>query len=489
MYIVKYNINKKHMKIFRFFILISLLYSCNIDRNAKDQNLISFSEKNYEEAFQLIDYWLDAQKDYENIPGINAMVGNEDGIVWSGAYGLANDIDTISIENTFSICSISKLFTSVAIMKLVEEKKLNLNDTIGKILPWFDLKQQFENSTAITIKSILTHSSGLPRESNHPYWTSPDFPFPTKDAVIKELKNQEMLYPSSKYYQYSNLGLTLLGYVIEEISGESFDDYIAKNIFDPLSMSYTKTYMSEKEYGDLLSVGYSSIKRDREREKVNFFNANGIAAAAGFTSNVEDLGKFATWQLQLLKSSGKKIISSETLKEMHKIHWNDKLTSVTRGLGFGVYKLNGEKFIGHSGSCPGYRSSLVLSPEIGVSYLVMINSSGINPVKYIVGIDNILKKVTKHKDSISNKFKELEGKYNHQPWGSEFYVQSWGDNLAIMEIPSENPYLTLYKKTKKDFFKRILENDDLGEELEVLRDENNVVIGFKSHQNIFHKIK
>jgi len=58
-----------------------------------------------------------------------------------------------------------------------------------------------------------------------------------------------------------------------------------------------------------------------------------------------------------------------------------------------------------------------------------------------------------------------------------------------MEIPSENPYLTLYKKTKKDFFKRILENDDLGEELEVLRDENNVVIGFKSHQNIFHKIK
>ena len=267
MYIVKYNINKKHMKIFRFFILISLLYSCSIDRNAKDQNLISFSEKNYEEAFQLIDYWLDAQKDYENIPGINAMVGNEDGIVWSGAYGLANDIDTISIENTFSICSISKLFTSVAIMKLVEEKKLNLNDTIGKILPWFDIKQQFENSTAITIKSILTHSSGLPRESNHSYWTSPDFPFPTKDAVIKELKNQEMLYPSSKYYQYSNLGLTLLGYVIEEISGESFDNYIAKNIFDPLSKTNTKTYNAEKEYGDLLSEGYSSIKRDTEREK------------------------------------------------------------------------------------------------------------------------------------------------------------------------------------------------------------------------------
>ena len=107
-----------------------------------------------------------------------------------------------------------------------------------------------------------------------------------------------MLYPSSKYYQYSNLGLSLLGYVIEEVSGESFDDYVTKNILDPLTMDNTKTYMSNEEYGGVLSVGYSSIKRNRNREKVNFFNAEGIRAAAGFTSNVEDLGKFATLNLQ-----------------------------------------------------------------------------------------------------------------------------------------------------------------------------------------------
>jgi len=478
------NINSNiFMRLIRLFLFISFLTSCS-----NDQKLISFSEKNYDEAFQLIEYWLEAQKDYENLPGITAMIGSEDGLVWSGAYGMANDNDTMSIENTFSICSISKLFTSIAIMKLVEEQKIKLNDPINEILPWFDLKQQFKNSPKLTIKSILTHSSGLPRESNHAYWTWPDFPFPSKEGVIKELKNQEMLYPSSKYYQYSNLGLTLLGYVIEEVSGESFDDYVSNNILDPLSMSNTKTYMSEKEYGELLSVGYSSIKRDRNREKVNFFNADGIAAAAGFTSNVQDLGKFATWQFQLLKSLGKNIISSKTLKEMHKVHWNDELTSVTRGLGFGVYKLNGEKFIGHGGSCPGYRSNLVLSPEIGVSYLVMINSSGTNPGKYIAGIDNILKKVTNHKDSISNKFRELEGKYSVQPWGSESYVQSWGDDLAILDIPSDAPKLTLYKKTKKDFFKRILKNNELGEELEVLRDENNLVTGFKLHQNINYKI-
>ena len=79
-----------------------------------------------------------------------------------------------------------------------------------------------------------------------------------------------MLYPPSKYYQYSNLGLSLLGYVIEEVSGQSFDSYVNKNILIPLGMSSTKTYMSSEEYGKVLSLGYSSLNRNVEREKVNF---------------------------------------------------------------------------------------------------------------------------------------------------------------------------------------------------------------------------
>lgn len=475
------------MKLIKIFMLTTLFISCSNEVVEKDS--ISFSEKNYDEAFQLIEYWLNAQKDYENLTGLTAMVGGEDGIIWSEAFGMANKEDLMSVENTFSICSISKLFTSIAIMKLIEEKKIALNDPINKLLPWFDLKQQFENSPPLTIKSILTHSSGLPRESNHPYWSWPDFPFPSKEDVVKELKNQEMLYPSSKYYQYSNLGLSLLGYVIEEVSGESFEDYIDKNILEPLNMKDTKTYMSEEDYGELLSIGYSSIKRNRNRDKVNFFNADGIAAAAGFTSNVEDLAKFAAWQMKLLNSLEKNIISSETLKEMHMVSWDDELSSVTRGLGFGVYDFGGERWVGHGGSCPGYRSQLYLNPEMGISYSVMINSSGTNPGKYIQGIHQILKKVTLNKEILSNKFKEIEGIYIAQPWGSETYIQSWGNNLVLLRMPSNSPDLTLYKEIEIDIFKRILKNGELGEKLEILRDENEGVIGFKSHQNIYSKSK
>ena len=468
-----------------FLLLILIIYSC--DTQQESVKKIQFQDKEYSEAFQLIEYWIDAQKDYEKLPGLTAVITDKDENMWTGSFGLSNGESKMNIENTFSICSISKLFTSVALMQLVEEGKISLDDKVEDVLPWFDINNDFDDAPNLTLKSILSHSSGLPRESNHPYWPWPDFPFPSKQAVIDELNNKEMLYPPSKYYQYSNLGLSLLGYVIEEVSGQSFDDYINKNILIPLGMSSTKTFMSSDEYGKVLSLGYSSLNRNVERQKVNFFNADGIAAAAGFTSNVLDLAKFARWQLNLLSSDKKNILSAETLKNMHKVHWDDELSSVTRGLGFGVYNLDGESWVGHGGSCPGYRSQLYISPNLGIAYSVMINSSGTSPTKYIRGIHRILSKVNLNKGDEINKFKEFEGKYISQPWVSETYVQSWGGDLALISLPSDEPYLSLYKHVDGDVFKKILSNDDLGQELEILRDENNNVIGYKTHQNIYKK--
>ena len=469
------------------YLILLLILFCSCDVAEYNPENINFDEKEYSEAFQLIDYWLEAQKDYEKLPGLTAIVTNKDETKWTGSFGLSDGVEPMKVENTFSICSISKLFTAVAIMQLVEDGKINLDDPIQKVLPWFDINNDFKDAPELTIKSILSHSSGLPRESNHPYWSWPDFPFPTKQDVIDELKNQEMLYPPSKYYQYSNLGLSLLGFIVEEVTQTNFDDYVNQNILIPLSMNNTKTYMSTEDYGKNLTLGYSSLNRNNEREKVNFFNADGIAAAAGFTSNVEDLAKFARWQIDLVKSLEKNILSPETLKLMHEIHWDDKLTSVTRGLGFGVYNFDGENWVGHGGSCPGYRSQLYINTNKELAYSVMINSSGTSPTKYIDGIHEILSNVTLKKGEEINRFEEFEGKYISQPWVSETYVQSWGDNLALVSLPSDDPYISLYKHIEGDVFKKILNNNDLGQELKIIRDDNNKVVAYKTHQNIYKK--
>jgi len=115
---------------------------------------------------------------------------------------------------------------------------------------------------------MLTHSSGLPRESVNPYWNGPYFPFPTDKELTDGLEKQNTLYPSSTYLQNSNLVMALLGKVIEEVSGEKYNAYIEKNILEPLGMTDTKTYLPEKLHGSVLAQGYSAFNREGERAKM-----------------------------------------------------------------------------------------------------------------------------------------------------------------------------------------------------------------------------
>ena len=246
------------------------------------------AKKDYAEAFTLIEVWLEAQKDFEQFPGITAIAVEDQDVLWTGGFGLSNiDKNTKMDPGTIcSICSISKLFTAVAIMKLYDEGKLRLDDEVSDLLPWYNLPQKYPDSGPITIRSLLTHSSGLPRESDFAYWNGPDYPFPSRAQVKAKLAEQETLYPASTYYQYSNLALTLLGEIVQEISGVPYDNFIQQYILTPLGLNNTRTSLPEDLYGSKLAIGYGSVNRNGKRDKINLFQANGIKPAAGFSSNV-----------------------------------------------------------------------------------------------------------------------------------------------------------------------------------------------------------
>ena len=457
-------------------------------------------KKDYSEAIKLIEVWLDAQKDYEKIPGLTIAVIDDQEVLWSGAVGMSNsETGLASTTSTLgSICSISKLFTSVAIMKLYDEGKLRLDDRVEDILPWYNLEQQYEDSGPITIRSLLTHSSGLPREANAPYWTGPDFPFPSQQEIKDGLSEQETLYPASTYFQYSNLGLTLLGEIVEEMSGIPYDEYVTTNILEPLGLVSTRPYMPVELYGQELSVGYSSLTREGKRDKVKLFNANGITAAAGYSSNVEDLGKFASWQFRLRDSTIAEILKPSTLKNMHNVHWLNPDWGTSWGLGFSVYKgSDGNKWVSHGGSCPGYRSTLQLNLNTKMAYVAMINSSGTNPGKYTSGIRAILEKMKgkKKTDDESTEeemvdFSDFTGYYSGQPWSSESYISTWEGQLVRLGLPTSNPgnSMTMYKHVEGDVFRRIRKNKELGEALIFYRDENGKVSKLSSHGNFSVKM-
>jgi len=446
------------------------------------------------DALRYIDAWLEAQQAYDHLPGISVGIVKDQELIWSKAYGVSDVKKKIpaTTETIYSICSITKLFTSIGIMQLYEQGKLRLDDSLSTILPDRNVRQQFNDSGPITIRGLLTHSSGLPRESDFPYWTGPDFKFPTKKELDEKIPNQQTLYPASTYFQYSNLGMTLLGEVIEKLSGQPYEVYIEENILKPLRLRNTHSRLPRELLGSKLATGYSSLNRQGTRDLVPMFDTQGIQAAAGYSSTVDDLAQFASWQFRLLSHGGKEILTAASLKDMQRVHWVDPDWKVHWGLGFVVFQHGGKTLAGHWGACPGYRSLLIVEPKEKLAFIVLINAME-NPWRYASQMRSILLKGEKEKKArkTNHNLEQYTGTYNAQPWGSEKKVLSWYGNLAILDLPSANPLedMTLLQHVSGDTFRRIRRDEALGEEFVFERDEKTgKVTKMWSHSNYSVKL-
>lgn len=451
-------------------------------------------------ALNLLELWLDAQLAYDQLPGLSMAIVHDQEILWSNGFGYAhpkNKIPTTS-KTIYSICSISKLFTSIAILKLRDEGKLRLDDPAGKHLPWFKIKQTYPDGPPVTIKGILTHSSGLPREAGYPYWSAPDFAFPAREQIIEKLSSQQTLYPADTYSQYSNLGMSLLGEIVASASGQPYAEYVQKNILDPLGLTNTKPEMQEMQKSKQLATGYSAMTREGVRKEVPFFLANGIAPAAGYSSTVEDLAKFASWQFRLLETGGTEILNVNTLKEMQRVQWMDPGWETTWGLGFVVWRNNGKTFVGHGGSCPGFRSNLMIQPKDKIATIVMVNASGVNTNNFTRRAYEIIApsvaEVVKSPDGAEQPDSTLEkytGTYSVEPWGGETAVLIWQGKLAMVGFPTDDPLggITKLKHIDGNTFRRIRDDDELAEEIVFETGEDGKVVRMIQNNNYWPKVK
>ena len=472
-----------------FFIVPIVVFSQSIqnDQRVKD-------------ALNLVEIWIESQQTYDEIPGISAAIVYDQDIIWKQAIGYS-DLEKKSPTTTstvYSICSISKLFTSIALMQLRDQGKVRLDDPISKHLPWFKIEQIYPESPPITIESVLTHSSGLPRESDFPYWNTPKFDFPTREKMIEQLKNQKTLYPAYTYYQYSNLGLTLAGEIVARVSGMDYASYVTENIINPLGLNNTHPYMPEDLKDGRLATGYSAKTREGNREKMAFFQANAITPAAGFSSTAEDLAKFAMWQIRLLESGEEEVLKTNTLKEMFRVHWLDPDWETTRGLGFGVYRHNGITFVGHSGSCPGYRSTIQLQVKDKIAVIIMANCLGIDVGTFAQNIYQVVAPAIKGATdssgagkTISSDWIKFTGTYTYDPWGGEVAVIPWNDEIRMAYFPTYSApvNLTKLKHVKENVFQRVRDEDELGEEIEFIIGKDGKVESIKQHSNYWKKIK
>ena len=298
--------------------LVLLILLCLVSPVAAQNGDFLEQHPRVRDAVTLFDLWTQEQMAYQQIPGLALGVVYDQELVWSKGYGV-EDLETrdpVTPATLFRLGSVTKLFTATAILQLRDQGKLQLDDPVAQHLPWFELQSTFESAPEITLRQLLTHTSGLPREAAFPYWTTHEFP--TTEEINAALRTQSAIYPPDKTYKYSNLGMALLGEVVVAVSGQTYADYIQQHIFGPLGMTRSAVVPVEV-VRQQMATAYMRRRADGKREVMEYYETKGMAPAANIVSSVDDLARFAALNLRATPDSGEgEVVKANTLHEMQR---------------------------------------------------------------------------------------------------------------------------------------------------------------------------
>ena len=325
--------------------------------------------------------WIEAQLAYRELPGVSVGLVYDQELVWHRGFGFADRERQVraDAQTVYRIASISKLFTATALLQLRDADKLQLDDPVRRHLPWFRIGGEAD-SPPITLRALITHTAGLPREAGRPYWN--DFDFPTRDELHAILPAQQMPLPVAQQWKYSNVGPALAGEVVEVVSGVPYADYVREHVLAPLGM--THTYVQPRPDTPHLAVGYGRrLPGSLDRATSPFVDIAGLTPAGNLASCVEDLAKFAMLQFRRGPAGGSQILAGSTLAEMQRIHWLEPDWQAGWGLGFRLMRQRGKTYFGHGGSLPGYRTQVILSPAEKVGVIVLTNADDGDPAAFV----------------------------------------------------------------------------------------------------------
>jgi D-alanyl-D-alanine carboxypeptidase len=308
-------------------------------------------------------------------PGAVFSFTTATGETWTGTAGFSDLSTGVAVQQNdlFQIGSITKTFTATTILQLVQEKKVNLDDTLSRWLPT-ETKSIIPNADTITIKQLLNHTSGIANYTDAPSFLDALSANPTKQLQPEELlnfvKGADPTSAPGEQFSYSNTNYILLGLVIERATGSTFSYEIRERILDPLGMR--NTFIGSQEpitgsyahgYNDLNGNGQFDVA---DGEDVTNLNLSWAGSAGNIVSNAADLTRFG----QALLSS--ELLSPATLNLM-------TILSDTGGFyGLGIFpsSVSGQTgWLGHNGGTFGYSSSLFSDPLTGATTVTLENSA------------------------------------------------------------------------------------------------------------------
>ena len=302
------------------------------------------------------------------IPGGVIVVIKDGKVIFAKGYGYA-DVKTkrpVDPNTTlFRPGSVSKLFTWTAVMQLVQAGKIDLDTDVNKYIdftiPPFDGKP-------VTMRNLMTHSAGFEETVRDLLVDRQDQLLPIDVYLKRHLPDR--IFPPGQVIAYSNYGATLAGYIVQRVSGEKFEDYVAKHIFEPLKMVHS-TFVQPlpPNLAPLMATGYVN-------GKVKPFEFVDTVPAGSSTSSAIDMSHFMLAYLNGGTYDGYQLLKPATIKEMWTPQVPEEKGLPGFDLGFYEDDFNGLKIVGHGGDTVAFHSDLHLLPAKGVGFFVSFNSPG-----------------------------------------------------------------------------------------------------------------
>ena len=376
----------KYLSLFLILIFLTFSYG-NQNLNRTSQEVINLDQYNYRtnnfrdetELFNFIESIMATHF----IPGLSISIAKGGNIVWNNHFGYANiNENTVVDENTmFILSSASKTITATALMQLFQQDLFMLNDDVADYLP-FDVNHPDYPEVPITFKMLLSHTSGIKDNWNFMPYYNGDSPLeldyylnqyftPEGDFYDSDLNFTD--YTPGTSFSYSNNGVALIGLLVEEISGQSFDEYCIENIFDPLGMYDAYWFLSEIEnlnkvaFPHQLAPGLTSSLSVLE----NYGYSDYPAGQLRTTSN--NLAKFMITFMNNGMYNGIEILNPETIEIMKTVHYPNAASD--QGLIWYYRYLNEGTVFGHSGGDLGSSTDMFISFSNDVGVVILSNSS------------------------------------------------------------------------------------------------------------------
>jgi CubicO group peptidase (beta-lactamase class C family) len=337
-----------------------------------------------------------------NIPGVAIALVDRESVLWKAGFGVRDrkSGEPVTFKTAFSIQSISKHLTATAVMLEVQDGRLDLDATISDYLPDFTVNSRFEETPErkITLRQLLTHKAGFTHEApvgNNSIATSPSF-----DAHVASISDTWLKFPVGERFSYSNLGIDIAGYILQQQSGLPFEDYMHERLFRPLGLTASFVDKAGQTLCSNCAVGH-------QRSLAQIPDYVPMAAAGGVRMSIEDAATYVQFHLNRGKTAdGRRLFESRYFDQIYQPDsrgepsWRFTEQGLWMGMSIFLHRREDTYMVGFNGGGFGYIAAIDWLPEYGVGVAVLTNSSDHPNVAGIITSDLLARIV---KDGLQKK--------------------------------------------------------------------------------------